>query len=58
MLHTLSHPAAKHTFKDIGTTLISWGTAILLTATGFPILLQLLKQLLMLLYEILVQYRY
>lgn len=58
MLPALSHTPGRYAIREYGTHFISWGVAILLMIIGFPVSVQLIKQLLQLLYEVLLQYRY
>lgn len=58
MVHTLSPAPERDAIREHGTTLISWGTGILLAIIGFPLLIPLIKLLLGLLYEVFIRYRY
>ncbi|MBO9729684.1 MAG: hypothetical protein J7623_13690 [Chitinophaga sp.] len=57
MLHALSHPPRKY-ISDLGTGLISWGLALFFLAGGYPLLVAVLRQILLFLYEVFIRYQY
>ena len=58
MLHALTAGGKREVIHATEITVSGWGISILLTVTGYPILLSLLKEILMLLYRILIQYQF
>ncbi|WP_349318705.1 hypothetical protein [Chitinophaga sp. MM2321] len=59
LLHPLlSHAPGKPIDISVVTDLISWGTGIMLIFAAYPLLMQGLKNLLVLLYKFFIQYQF
>lgn len=58
MIHTLAPVHEEHAISSGLTDIIAWGTAIMLMAGGYPVLIGLIKYVLTLLYELFIQYQW